>query len=67
MDKGGKKRLDEILVQKKLCESRTQAKALILAGKVWLGTERLDKASKLLDPSLEIFLKESQKYVGRGD
>ena len=66
MDKGGKKRLDEILVQKKLCESRTQAKALILAGKVWLGTERLDKASKLLDPSLEIFLKESQKYVGRG-
>jgi 23S rRNA (cytidine1920-2'-O)/16S rRNA (cytidine1409-2'-O)-methyltransferase len=39
---------------------------LILAGQVWQGTERLDKASKLIPPEMEIYLKTPMKYVGRG-
>ena len=62
----GKKRLDELLVHLGLCESRSQAKALILAGKIWNGTERLDKASRLCPLDLEIRLESPPKYVGRG-
>ena len=66
MKKGENIRLDEVLVLKGLCESRSQAKAFIMAGQVWLGTERLEKASKLISPELEIYLKSPMKYVGRG-
>ena len=66
MKKSLKKRLDEVLVHRGLCESRSQAKVLILAGQVWQGTERLDKASKLISPEMEIYLKTPMKYVGRG-
>tara|TARA_B100001093_G_scaffold481976_1_gene513192 strand:- start:46 stop:804 length:759 start_codon:yes stop_codon:yes gene_type:complete len=66
MKKSLNKRLDEVLVNRGLCESRSQAKALILAGQVWQGTERLDKASKLIPPKMEIYLKTPMKYVGRG-
>jgi 23S rRNA (cytidine1920-2'-O)/16S rRNA (cytidine1409-2'-O)-methyltransferase len=41
-----KRRLDEILVERKLAESRTQAKALIMSGRVFSGTERLDKPGR---------------------
>ena len=66
MKKSFNKRLDEVLVTRGLCESRSQAKALILAGQVWQGTERLDKASKLIPPEMDIYLKTPMKYVGRG-
>ena len=66
MKKSSKKRLDEVLVHRGLCESRSQAKVLILAGQVWQGTERLDKASKLIPPEMDIYLKTPMKYVGRG-
>ena len=38
-----KVRIDELLVAQGLADSRARAKALVLAGKVRLGTERLDK------------------------
>ena len=38
MAKSPKQRLDELLLAKGLADSRSQAKALILAGKVKLGT-----------------------------
>ncbi|MDG1139016.1 MAG: TlyA family RNA methyltransferase [Opitutales bacterium] len=66
MKKIGKKRLDELLVLQGHCESRAQAKALILAGQIWKGTERLDKASRSLTVDAPVFVKTPLKYVGRG-
>ena len=43
-----KARLDELLVARGLADTRSQAKALILAGKVKLGTDRLDKHGRSL-------------------
>lgn len=59
-------RADELLVLNKLCDSRTQAKTLILAGQVRMGTERIEKSSRLLPENTELQLIEQLKYVGRG-
>jgi 23S rRNA (cytidine1920-2'-O)/16S rRNA (cytidine1409-2'-O)-methyltransferase len=59
-------RADELLVLNKLCDSRTQAKTLILAGQVRMGTERIEKSSRLLPENTELRLIEQLKYVGRG-
>ncbi|MFZ9682872.1 MAG: S4 domain-containing protein, partial [Cephaloticoccus sp.] len=45
---GGKQRLDELLVSRGLAESRAQAKALVMSGRVRRGTERLHKPGKEL-------------------
>ena len=66
MKKIRKKRLDELLVLQGHCESRAQAKALILAGQIWQGTERLDKASRSLAVDTQVLVKTPLKYVGRG-
>jgi 23S rRNA (cytidine1920-2'-O)/16S rRNA (cytidine1409-2'-O)-methyltransferase len=52
----GKSRLDQILVDRGLVESRARAQALVMAGKVFSGERRLDKAgTKIpLDTPLEI-------------
>ncbi len=65
-NKKGKTRLDELLVEKRLVESRSQAKALILAGHVLVGGHVIDKAGAAIGPDQEISIKEKQKYVGRG-
>ncbi|MCH7486738.1 MAG: TlyA family RNA methyltransferase [Proteobacteria bacterium] len=39
----GKTRLDRLLVERGLAESRTRARALVMAGRVYSGTRRLDK------------------------
>ena len=59
-------RADELLVLNKLCDSRTQAKTLILAGQVRMGTERIEKSSRMLPENTELQLVEQLKYVGRG-
>ena len=41
---GMKHRADQFLVDRGLAESRTRAQALILAGKVFAGERRIDKA-----------------------
>ena len=67
MDKKPKRvRADELLFEKGLCESRNQAKTLIMAGQVRLGTETINKASRLLCTSSEISILTPMKYVGRG-
>ena len=48
MKKKIKIRADELVLKLGLCESRTQAQACILAGKVKLGTEKIDKSGRLL-------------------
>ena len=59
-------RLDELLVLKNLVASRSQAKAMILAGKVMLGTQRLDKPGQTIPADSEISLLEPPKFVSRG-
>ncbi|NGP43614.1 TlyA family RNA methyltransferase [Bacillaceae bacterium SIJ1] len=62
-----KERVDILLVQQQLIETREQAKRAIMAGLVYSGTERIDKPGQklLLSSPLRIKGKE-HPYVGRG-
>ena len=66
MKRIGKIRADELVLKLGLCESRTQAQACIMAGQVRLGTEKIDKASKLISKESKLILDRPQPYVGRG-
>jgi 23S rRNA (cytidine1920-2'-O)/16S rRNA (cytidine1409-2'-O)-methyltransferase len=66
MKKASKRRLDELLVAQGLAESRSQAKALILAGKVKLGTERLDKPGRSLPDDSVLAVERPPRFVSRG-
>lgn len=59
-------RVDALLVQRGLCDSREQAKRLILAGEVRSGDRLIDKASTKLAPDAALTLKEKPRFVGRG-
>ncbi|HZP60586.1 MAG TPA: TlyA family RNA methyltransferase [Opitutaceae bacterium] len=59
-------RLDELLVARGLAPTRAQAKALILAGRVRHGTERLDKAGRELPPDFDLTLEQPPRFVSRG-
>jgi 23S rRNA (cytidine1920-2'-O)/16S rRNA (cytidine1409-2'-O)-methyltransferase len=61
-----KQRLDEILVARGLAESRTQAKALIMSGRVFQGTERLDKPGREFAPDCEVSVLRPPRFVSRG-
>ncbi|HKQ07415.1 MAG TPA: TlyA family RNA methyltransferase [Blastocatellia bacterium] len=62
-----KERLDKLVVERGLAESRTRAQALILAGHVLVAEQRADKPGQMIDAALEIRLKgELPRYVGRG-
>jgi 23S rRNA (cytidine1920-2'-O)/16S rRNA (cytidine1409-2'-O)-methyltransferase len=64
--KASKRRLDELLVAKGLADSRSQAKALILAGKVKLGTQRVDKPGRSLPEDSDVTVESPPRFVGRG-
>lgn len=59
-------RLDELLVAKGLADSRSRAKALILAGKVQHGTERLDKPGRTLPSDCLLTVEQAPRFVSRG-
>jgi 23S rRNA (cytidine1920-2'-O)/16S rRNA (cytidine1409-2'-O)-methyltransferase len=65
-----RERIDKLLVEKGLAESRAKAQALIMAGVVLVNEQRVDKPSELFTPDLVIRVKRSEdpasKYVGRG-
>lgn len=61
-----KKRIDELLVEQGLADSRSQAKALVLAGKVRLGTERLDKPGRTLADDAQLTVEQPPRFVSRG-
>jgi 23S rRNA (cytidine1920-2'-O)/16S rRNA (cytidine1409-2'-O)-methyltransferase len=61
-----KVRADVLVHQRGLAESRAKAQALILAGSVIAGDHRVEKAGQLLDPSVELRVKEQLRYVSRG-
>ncbi len=62
-----KQRLDEILVSRGLAENRARARALVMAGLVYSGERRLDKAGQrmALDAVLEVRGRE-HPWVSRG-
>lgn len=59
-------RLDELLVQKKLADMRSQARALILSGNVTVNGRLVDKAGTRVEVESEIVVKQALKYVSRG-
>jgi 23S rRNA (cytidine1920-2'-O)/16S rRNA (cytidine1409-2'-O)-methyltransferase len=65
-----RQRLDQLVVERGLAETRARAQALILAGKVRTGSgdaARLDrKAGDLVDAAVAISLIEAEPYVSRG-
>ncbi len=61
-----KKRLDVLLVERGLAESRQRAQALILAGDVQVNGSRVDKAGALVADDASTTLRAPLKYVGRG-
>ncbi len=62
-----KERLDVLLVRQGLAASREKAKAVIMAGSVFVNGQREDKAGTMIDEKAEITVKGSQlKYVSRG-
>ena len=62
-----KSRLDKLLVVRGLAASRERAQALILAGKVLVNEQKIDKAgAQVADESAIRLLGEDLKYVSRG-
>ena len=62
-----KVRLDALLVDKGLAQSRERAKALIMAGQVYIDNQKCDKAGQQIDESITPEVRgETLKYVSRG-
>ncbi len=61
-----KPRLDQLLVDRGLVDSREQAKRLILAGKVAVQGVENPKPGQKVNDDVEVTLAEPPKYVGRG-
>lgn len=62
-----KKRLDVLLVEKGLVESRQKAQALIMAGQVYVKGQKVDKAGSPTDPEAPVEVRgDGLKYVSRG-
>jgi 23S rRNA (cytidine1920-2'-O)/16S rRNA (cytidine1409-2'-O)-methyltransferase len=62
-----KERVDVLVVERGLAESRTKAQALILAGQVVVDDQRVDKPGSLVPVEAELRLKgEVLPYVSRG-
>lgn len=61
-----KERLDKLLVMRGLAGTRAKAQSLILAGQVFSGQQRLDKAGHLAPVDIELTIKEPLPFVSRG-
>ena len=62
-----KKRLDVYLTENGYCESREKAKALIMAGIVFVNNQKSDKAGNIIKPDDIVEIRgETLKYVSRG-
>lgn len=59
-------RLDQLLIEKGLAESREKARRLILAGQVLVDGQPSPKPGQTLTPDREITLKEAERFVSRG-
>ncbi len=61
-----KKRLDLLLVERGLAETRQRAQALILAGDVLVNQQKVEKAGTPVPEDATISIRAPLKYVGRG-
>jgi len=61
-----KQRLDLLVVERGLAESREKAQRAIMAGLVTVAGQRVDKPGSRVATDVEIALEAGQKYVGRG-
>jgi 23S rRNA (cytidine1920-2'-O)/16S rRNA (cytidine1409-2'-O)-methyltransferase len=62
-----KPRLDQLMVERGLAESRAKAQALVLAGQVFSGERRLDKPGRTVAPDTPIEVRApAVSYVSRG-
>ena len=65
-----RERIDKLLVERGLVESRTKAQAMVMAGVVLVDEQRVEKPSHQFDPNSTIRIKgeddPSTRYVGRG-
>ncbi|MEW6033862.1 MAG: TlyA family RNA methyltransferase [Chloroflexota bacterium] len=61
-----KRRIDSLMVERGLAETRSQAQALLMAGKVMVGDRTITKAGTLVPEEVELSLRESLPYVSRG-
>ena len=59
-------RLDQALVALSFADSRSQARALIMAGQVRVNGHTAAKAGTLVDPGADIEILEPPRFVGRG-
>src|SRR5215467_13053568 len=59
-------RIDRLLVERGLVESREKAAKLIMAGDVFVDGERVDKAGALISPEAEVELRGRSPFVSRG-
>jgi 23S rRNA (cytidine1920-2'-O)/16S rRNA (cytidine1409-2'-O)-methyltransferase len=66
----GRERIDKLLVERRLAETRTKAQAMIMAGVVLVNEQRVEKPSDQFTPDAEIRIKHADdptsRYVGRG-
>jgi len=62
-----KTRLDALLLQRGLCETRSKAQAMILAGEVLIEDRPVTKAGAMVAPDIQVRLRGNAiAYVGRG-
>ena len=62
-----KKRLDILVCEKGLAESREKAKAVIMAGQIYVDNQKADKCGDTYDENASIELRgQTLKYVSRG-
>src|SRR5262245_53816537 len=66
MPKANKERLDKLLVTRGLAETRAKAQSLILAGQVFSGQQRLDKAGQSVPIDVDLTVREPAPFVSRG-
>jgi 23S rRNA (cytidine1920-2'-O)/16S rRNA (cytidine1409-2'-O)-methyltransferase len=59
-------RLDQLLVERGLCESREKAKRLVLAGQVRINGQTARKPSDRVQPADELTVDAPEKFVSRG-
>ena len=65
-----RERIDKLLVERGLAESRTKAQAMVMAGVVLVNEQRVEKPSEQISSDSEIRIKHADdptsRYVGRG-
>ena len=65
-----RERIDKLLVDRGLAESRTKAQAMVMAGVVLVNEQRVEKPSAQIAPDSQIRIKRADdptsRYVGRG-